>query len=374
MSDDPGYFLSHSIGQYPGKGADMAAALAEFTRVWAAPDDRQWAAALAARLAFLGLWSRLIDAPEGSLTTTESVTAGLHAVLTGLPPDLLAGRRVLVGADCFPSLHFLLAGLAGRHGFTLETVPMRDGEMWVREEDVLARLGGDVALTLVTQVTSVAGYRADLNALLPAARDAGSLVALDVTQGIGVVPFSLRDHAPDIVVSTSLKWLCGAPGAGIVQVRPDLLGSLRPELRGWFSQPDPFAWDLGGFAYAPDARRLDAGTPSPLAAIASVPALRRIVGGDAGQRLENAQGLCDAILAAAPGLGLAAVAPTDPARRGGSAMLRLPEGADAGGIVAGLRQAGLYADARGPVLRLSPGETTRAHHVDRLLARLADLV
>ncbi len=158
------------------------------------------------------LWERLIEAPAGSLTTAESVTAGLHAILGALPPERLRGRRVLVAADCFPSLHFLLSGLAERRGFTLETVPLRPGEAYARETDVLARFGPDVALTLVTLVTSAAGYRADLGALLPGVRAAGSLAALDLTQGIGVAPVSVAETAPDIAVSTSLKWLCGAPG------------------------------------------------------------------------------------------------------------------------------------------------------------------
>jgi kynureninase len=132
-----------------------------------------------------------------------------------------------------------------------------------------------VALALLTFVTSTASYRCDLPALLAHARDRwAASSALDLTQGVGILPFSLRETLVDIVVSTSLKWLCGTPGAGIVQVRPDLLPETTPELRGWFSQPDPFSWDLDAFAYAPDARRLDHGTPSVLACVGSVPALR----------------------------------------------------------------------------------------------------
>lgn len=374
MIEDPGYFLSHSIGLYPGKAQEMADATAAFATVWGASDDAHWPTILSARAEFVHLWERLIGAPDGSLTSAESVTAGLHQVLCALPPERLCGRRVVVAADCFPSLHFLLAGLAPRLGFSLETVPLRDGEAWVREEDLISRLEGDVALTLVTLVTSLTGYRADLDRLLPAIRDAGSLVALDLTQGIGVVPFSVADHAPDIVVSTSLKWLCGAPGAGILHVRPDLIAECRPDLRGWFSQPDPFSWDLDGFDYAPDARRFDAGTPAPLAAIASVPGLLWQAGQGAAPLLAHAQTLGDALLNAAPSLGLMPVSSPDRARRGGSVMFRLPEGADPKSVVCGLRERGLFADARGDVLRLSPGATTELRHVERLVGRLRDLV
>ena len=367
---DPGYFLYHSIGLYPGKAEEMAAALSRFSDIWGAPDDAQWPTVLAARAEFLALWEALIGAPAGSLTTAESVTAGLYSVIGALPADRLQGKRVLVSADCFPSLHFLLAGLAPRFGFTLDTVPLRPGEAWVREDDVMARLGPDVGLTLVTLVTSTASYRADLQALLPAIRAAGSLAALDLTQGIGVVPFSVTGGA-DIVVSTSLKWLCGAPGAGVLYVRPDLLADCAPELRGWFSQPDPFSWDLDGFAYAPDARRFDAGTPAPLAAIASVPGLRWHATQDAGALLAHSQGLCAAILDAAAGLGLTPASPADPTRRGGSVMLRVPEDVDAGAVVAALRAERLHLDARGPVLRLSPGPVTTEADVARLIPALA---
>ncbi|SFH27254.1 Selenocysteine lyase/Cysteine desulfurase [Palleronia marisminoris] len=370
MSD--GYFLNHSIGLYPGKEQDMRAATAAFAEIWAAPDDSQWPRALAGRAEFIVLWARLIGAPEGTVTTAESVTAALHSVLGGLPADRLSGTRVLVAADCFPSLHFLLSGLAERRGFTLDTVPLRPGESWVREEDMIARLGPDVALTLVTLVTSTAGYRADLNALLPEVRAAGSLVALDLTQGIGVVPFSVADHAPDIVVSTSLKWLGGAPGAGILHVAPELLRDCRPELRGWFSQPNPFSWDLDGFSYAPDARRFDAGTPAPLAAIASVPGLRWQAGQGSAALLAHAQDLGDAILGGLPKL--VPASPTDRARRGGSVMLRLPHGSDPARIVGQLREAGLYVDARGAILRLSPGATTTPDAVDPLCRTLQQVL
>lgn len=372
--NDPGYFLYHSIGLYPGKDREMAQALAAFSAIWGTLDDAQWPRVLAARAAFVSAWERLIAAPGGSLTTAPSVTAALYSVIGGLPAERLRGRRVLVAADCFPSLHFLLSGLAGRFGFDLDTVPLRPGETWVRDEDVIAGLGPDVGLTLLTFVTSTASHRCDLDALIPACREAGSLVALDLTQGIGIVPFSVRTHRPEIVVSTSLKWLCGAPGAGILHVRPDILKECRPELRGWFSQPDPFSWALDAFDYAPDARRFDAGTPAPLAAIASVPGLVWQAAQDRAALLAHSRDLCAMIAGDLPRLGPTLASPSDPARRGGSVMLRLPDHANPADIVAGLRAAQLFADARGPVLRLSPGIVTTQAHVERLIDALKRLL
>ncbi|TIO92638.1 MAG: aminotransferase class V-fold PLP-dependent enzyme, partial [Mesorhizobium sp.] len=156
---------------------------------------------------------------------------------------------------------------------TLDTVPLRPGETWVRDQDFIDRWQADVGLALITFVTSTASHRCDVGRLAAHGRAVGSIVGVDVTQGIGVAPFSVAATPVDFVVSTSLKWLCGSSGAGILQVAPDLLASCRPELRGWFSQPNPFSWDLDAFTYADDARRFDHGTPAILASVASLPGL-----------------------------------------------------------------------------------------------------
>lgn len=370
MSDDPAYFLYHSIGQYPGKERDMAEALGDFAAQWAASDDGQWARTLAQRAEYLTLWRRLIDAPEGTLTSAENVTTALYSLIGALPPAYLRGKRVLVTADCFPSLHFLLAGLAERLGFTLDTVPLRDGEYWVREEDMIARWGADVGLALLTFVTSTASYRCDLGALAGHARAMGSLFGVDLTQGIGIVPFSLDDHQPDFVLSTSLKWLCGAPGGGMLQVRAGLIEECRPELRGWFSQDNPFSWDLDAFEYAEDARSFDHGTPSAIACIATVPVLKWHAGQNPDELLKHNRALSKQLIEGAEELGLELACPRTPERRGGSVMLCIPDDVDGDGVVGALRADNIFLDRRGSTLRLSPGVVTGADHVTRVLDSL----
>ncbi|MEQ6250690.1 aminotransferase class V-fold PLP-dependent enzyme [Sulfitobacter sp. HNIBRBA3233] len=367
----PAYFLYHSIGQYPGKAPQMAQALSQFADIWGAHDDAQWPRVLDARAEFIDLWCRLIDAPAGTLTSADNVTAALYSVMGALG-DRLRGKRVLIAADCFPSLHFLLAGLAARMGFTLETVPLRDGAAWVHDDDMLDAWGADVGLALITFVTSIASHRPDLERLLAHGRDRGSLVGVDLTQGVGIVPFSLRDTPVDFCVSTTLKWLCGTPGAGILQMRADLIAEMTPELRGWFSQENPFAWDLDGFTYAPDARRFDHGTPSVLACVGSVPALRWHAGAT-GLRDHN-RALTSEILRRAEEGGMQIASPTEEARRGGSVMLRLPDRVDAPALVDTLRGQGIHLDARGQILRLSPGAITRAEDIPRLFEALKPLV
>ena len=251
MTDGSGYFLYHSIGQYPGKAEALSEAMAEFAHVWGANDDGQWGYALTQRARFVERWRAILGAPEGSVTTCESVTQGLHMLLTALPKERLRGKRVLVAGDCFPSNHFLLTGLQDRFGFTLDTVPLRQGAAWVEDEDFLAAWGPDVGLALITWVSSTSSHRVDLAPLVAHGRRMGSVIGVDITQAAGLLPFSVTDPEVDFTLSTSLKWMCGTPGAGILHVAPALSATCEPELRGWFSQENPFSWDLDKFALRP---------------------------------------------------------------------------------------------------------------------------
>ena len=370
MTDGSAYFLYHSIGQYPGKAADLAAAMAEFAGVWGAADDAQWPYALGKRAAFLERWRAILNAPEGSLTTSESVTTAVHALFSALPRAALHGRRVLVAADCFPSVHFLLTGMAARHGFALDTVPLRQGASWVEPEDFLAHWTPDVGVALITWISSTTSHRVDLAPLVAHGRAMGSIIGVDVTQGAGLLPFDVTAPAIDFTVSTSLKWMCGTPGAGILHVAPELTAACAPELRGWFSQPDPFSWALDRFAYAPDIRRFDSGTPGVMAAAASLPALDWHAGQDrAGLVAQNAA-LQARLLDGFRALDLPLLSPEDAARRGGSLMVRLPDSHPAPAVLEGLRAEGIYCDARSQTLRASPGAMTTADGVDRLLSAL----
>ena len=363
-TNESGYFLYHSIGIYPGKEDDMAQAMAEFAQVYAAPNDRQWGYMLQKRGDFIDRWRRLINAPKGSLTTCDNVTEGMHRIIRALPEGMLKGKRVLVAADCFPSLHFLLAGLAPKMGFTLDTVPLTEGCAWVETADFMDRWGPDVGLALLTWVSSIASSKMDYPALVAHGRAMGSLMVADITQAAGLMPFDAQEPRVDFVISTSLKWLCGTPGAGIMYADKALIPELQPEGRGWFSQNNPFSWDLDRFEYAPDIRRFDTGTPGSVSAIASLPALEWFTRQDLGQVTAHNRQLVDRIIARADALDIPLHSPREAEKRGGAVMLRLPDRAEAAALVGALGVEGYSVDFRGPILRLSPGFVTEAGAVE----------
>jgi kynureninase len=277
---------------------------------------------------------------------------------------------VLVAGDCFPSLHFLLTGLAERYGFELRTVQLRDGAHWVEDEDVIAAWGPEVGLALLTWVSSTSSHRCDLEALVAHGRSQGSLIGVDITQAAGLIDYDCMAVAADFAISTSLKWMCGSPGGGILQVMPDVIARCQPSLRGWFSQENIFSWDINAFAYAPDIRRFDNGTPSVMACVASVPALEWHAAQDWGQQLAKNRSLSEAIITAADEAGLELASPRNAAQRGGSVMVKLPDPDVVQALLSRLRTISVFADARGAVLRCSPGFMTTEAGIARLVSAL----
>jgi hypothetical protein len=92
MSD--AYFLYHSIGMYPGKAAELAEAMTGFAEVWGRADDSQWGHVLPLRQRFIDRWRAIMNAPEGTVTTCDSVTQGLHMLMDALPrPDAERANR-----------------------------------------------------------------------------------------------------------------------------------------------------------------------------------------------------------------------------------------------------------------------------------------
>ncbi|WP_059411934.1 aminotransferase class V-fold PLP-dependent enzyme [Cupriavidus basilensis] len=361
-----GWLMYHSVGLFPGQQAAVEAALSSFAASWYAPSQRRWEEGLAARQRVLAQWGRLINAAPEHVFAAENVTEAFARFVTSLGRRL-SGRKVLIAADCFPSLHFLLSHLAGRMGFTLYTVPLDAEQGWVEDEAYLDAWDDSVALAVITWVTSTASKRANLERLVDHARHRGSLVAVDITQGVGVLEFDATALGVDFAAATTLKWLCGAPGAGLAYLSPALLdGDIKPDIVGWFSQPDPFNWDLSQFSLAREARRFDTGTPSLLPFVASEPGLDWRLSGAAGGLRDRNLRLCHALMTVLENKGFRLCSPREDHRRGGSVMAEVPTHLEPGPLPAQLEDAGLFTDVRGRVMRFSPGVLTHDSVIDRL--------
>ena len=361
---ESGWLLYHSIGRFPGQQRAVARALDGFSETWFSFDDQRWAKMSQKRARAAQLWGRALGVHSDTIFPAENVTSAFAHFFESLPAQRLRNKTVLITDDCFPSLHFLLSGLADHLGFRLQTVATKPEASYVQDDDYVAAWTEDVAVAMINWVSSTSSKRADLDRLVAHGRSMGSLIALDVTQAVGILPINLETLRIDFAAGTCLKWLCGVPGAGFAYVAPELVEKLEPRFQGWFSQPDPNSWDLDRFRLAPDIRRFWHGTPSSLPYLASLPGLEWVMEAGIEPLSAHNRALCARLIEICDHHRLRLASPRSPSERGGSIMVDLTYPARADALRRALAARNFHTDLRGHRVRWSPGNVTTAAAVD----------
>jgi kynureninase len=88
---------------FPGQEDAVRSALDTFASSWCRPDLKRWDYGLAARRQVLDQWATLVNAPTHAVFASENVTEAFARFVGALGSKRLAGRRVLIAGDCFPS-------------------------------------------------------------------------------------------------------------------------------------------------------------------------------------------------------------------------------------------------------------------------------
>jgi kynureninase len=342
LPPDAIYLKSHSVGCQPRRAETLLRdtlltpwrETGEAWPHWLDAIDK-WRAALAG----------LIGVEARDLCPATNVTAALSRYISALGAAT-DRRTILLAPSAFPTIGYLASGLAAA-GWTTRYLPddadVRDVASWQ------AAIDDDVALVIAMHVSSNSGALTDIAAVAAAARTAGARCVADCAQSVGVVPVTPVAWGVDAVLGTSVKWLCGGPGAAWLWVAPHDRTALDPMDRGWWSHENPFEMDIRDFRYAPDARRWWGGTPDVAPFILSAAGINEIAAIGVGAIRAHNQTLQSMLRDA--------LKPETPQWRwptgaiGGT--LCIDTGADQPRVAAALKRHNLRADFRGSILRVS---------------------
>ena len=316
--------------------------LVEYARTWATRGVRAWGE---------GWWTmpitvgdqigRIVGAPPGSTVMHQNVAVAEAVVLSCFRLEPPRNRIVYEEAN-FPSVRYLYQAQADR-GAEIVVVP--------QGESIVEAIDERTLLVPISHVLFRTGEIQDVEAICRRADEVGAHVVLDAYQSAGVVPLDVTALGTSFAVGGSVKWLLGGPGNGWLYVRPDLAERLEPSFMGWQAHARPFAFEPE-LEYARGAARFLTGTPN-------VPALYAATAGydlieEIGVERIRAQSvrqtaLLTELLEAA---GLELAGPRDPARRGGTVSVRVPEFE---AVHRELGERGIICDFRPEVgLRLGP--------------------
>jgi len=351
------YLINHSLAAMPAKAEDN---LREYARMWRERGISSWGE---------GWWEmpvtvgdqigRIIGAPPGSTVMHQNVTVAEMVVLSCFrdPGDR---NRIVYEEANFPSVRYLYQAQP-----ELEIVAVEDDEAIVDAID---------ERTLLVPISHVLFKNAEIQRIEPIVRRAHECcahVVLDCYQSAGVVPFDVTELGVDFATGGSVKWLCGGPGAGWLYVRPDLAERLEPTFVGWQGHARPFAFEPE-LEYADGARRFLTGTPNVPALYAATAGYDVIEAVGVQRIRERSLRLTQLLIDLLDDAGLEVASPREPARRGGTVLVRTPDHA---AVHKELTERGIICDFRPDAgVRLGPHFFNSEDELRHTVEQLADIV
>ncbi len=307
---DTTYLINHSLGAMPAQAEER---VAEYARTWKTRGIRAWGE---------GWWTmpmtvgdqigRIVGAPPGTTVMHQNVAIAEAIVLSCFRPFGERNRIVYERAN-FPSVRYLY-----------EAQPDLEVVVCESDEEIVEAIDERTLLVPVSHVLFKSGEIQDAAAIVTRAHEADAHVVLDAYQSAGIVPLDVTALGVDFAVGGSVKWLCGGPGNGWLYVRPDLAERLEPTYTGWQAHEHPFGFEEE-MRYACGAARFLTGTPN-------VPALYAATAGydlieEIGVERIRANSLRQTalLISLAGERGFEVMSPHDPALRGGTVTVSVPE-------------------------------------------------
>src|SRR5256885_7398677 len=311
--------ISNSLGAMPRRTADD---LAEYARTWATRgvrgwEDRCWEMALDVGNRI----GRIIGAPSGTVSMHENVTTAHLVALSCLRPTR-ARRRIVCTEMDFPSMVHLYRAQEV-FGYELCVVPA-ERDLTIDENRLLDTIDEHTAAVCVSHVLFRTSFIMNAAAIVERAHAVGAPVVLDTYQSAGIIPIDVTALGVDFAVGGCLKWLCGGPGNAFLYTRPDLLADARPSFTGWFSQEQPFAFDIDAGPVRHDAMRMMNGTPAIPAYYAALAGLDIINEVGVDRIREQSKRLTAHLLALVDRHGFRSAAAREPDRLAGTVAIDVP--------------------------------------------------
>src|SRR5437763_5143503 len=359
------YLISHSLGAMPRATYDR---LHEYADIWATRGVRAWAE---------GWWdkpvtlaneiARIIAADPNTVVMHQNVSICQSLILSCLLPAKDPKRNKIVFEELnFPSVMYVYEAHARQYGLRIERVKSDDG-ITIPLERMLAAINEETLLVPFSHVLFKSAFLQDAQAITERAHDVGAMVVLDTYQSAGTVPFSVKELNVDFATGGSVKWLCGGPGAGYLDVRSDLVEKLEPKTTGWRAHEHPFAFETE-MHYARNATRFLHGSPA-------IPAL---YAAESGYKIINEIGVAaireksvrqtQLLMELAEEAGFLVTSPKDPSQRGGTITVWDD---NAAGMTKELVRRDFVVDYRpGAGVRISPHFYTKNEELELVIGEM----
>jgi selenocysteine lyase/cysteine desulfurase len=309
----------------------------------------------------------LIDADAATVSVVDSATAGTMVLVNGL--DWQTGDEVVIPRQEFPSNRLPWQHLAPR-GVVVRQVDLGTGPD--REARLIAAITPRTRVLAASWVSYIDGRCLDLAVLSAACRDRGVILAVDVSQGLGGLPFSQKETPCDVLIGVGYKWLLGPYGLAFVRVAPGLAERLTVGNVNWFATTGSEDFNrLADLPWRPrqGGRKFDGNeTASFFNVAAGTAALRYVAGLGPAAIHAHCQALHAHLITSLPS-GYAALA-VDAARRSNILCITGPDEAETARAFRHLKSQRIAVSSREGAIRIAPHVYNTIADIDRLLTAL----
>lgn len=280
--------------------------------------------------------------------------------------DWQAGDNLILHTLEFPSGVLPWLKLKEK-GIEIRIVEDTNGEVGV--DDILRVTDERTRLVMTSHVSYLTGARLDYRSLYRKLKETRTLLLLDVTQSLGVVPVQM--YEADFVVCSSYKWLLSTHGAAVFGINRERI-SLVPAYVGWRSVKDMFGPNrFQAFELQDDARRFELGYPSYPTLYSMNFTVQLLLNIGIANIERHVLELGSYLIRGLKELGLEVMTPVQPEKRAGNISVRHEAGEQ---IAEGLLKEQIYIWGGDGRFRISLHLFNDKDDVDRLLNKLAPLL
>jgi selenocysteine lyase/cysteine desulfurase len=175
------------------------------------------------------LAAKMVNATSDEICFVQNTSQGIILAIGSIPWE--KGDNIILMKDAFPTnlypYLFLLPEVEKRY--------VTSSELLSDPNCILKQIDNKTKAVALDWVNFLNGIRIDLAFIGQICQDRGIYFIIDGMQGLGAVTLDLKKIHVDFFSSAAPKWLLGPHGIGILYVKRETLGRLKPFNLGWLS-------------------------------------------------------------------------------------------------------------------------------------------
>jgi cysteine desulfurase/selenocysteine lyase len=220
------------------------------------------------------LLAKLLGGKRRNYGFTASTSGGINAFAHGISyPE---NSNIIICDLEFPSNYIPWQNVSRLYNVEFRVVKSEEGS--VSLNSFREKCDENTRVVAISHTQFSSGFRVNLNALSDMVHDVGGYLVADIIQAAGWIDVDYTKAGVDFAAGQAAKWLIGPIGAGFVYISDDIMNQITPRFLSWWG-----CKDLVNFEYVEkepydDARKIQLGSPFPIAYVGFEQSLKLLCG------------------------------------------------------------------------------------------------